>query len=289
MKESKEKAGIQGGRIVETKGEKSTAQIEELLRIMARLRDPDEGCPWDRVQNFHSIAPYTIEEAYEVLDAIERNDLPGLRDELGDLLLQVVFHAQMAEEQGAFDFSEVVASICQKMTRRHPHVFGNEDIADVNAQRESWEALKAQERQERASKEKRSESVLDDISLALPGLTRAVKLQKRAARVGFDWPDLEPVIAKIKEELAEVEEVLAEGRDKDRLEDELGDLFFCLGNLARHLKIDPEAAVRRTNAKFERRFKSIEAALREQGTTPEAAGLELMDELWNRAKAAERG
>ncbi len=267
---------------------KDTACIEELLQIMVRLRDPERGCPWDREQSFHSIAPYTIEEAYEVLDAIERDDLPGLRDELGDLLLQVVFHAQMAQEQGAFDFSAVVASICQKMTRRHPHVFGHEQMPDANAQRESWEAIKQQERQEQAENEKRSESVLDDVSLALPGLTRAVKLQKRAARVGFDWPGLEPVIAKIKEELAEVEEVLAQGRDKDRLEDELGDLFFCLGNLARHLKIDPEAAVRRTNAKFERRFKSIEAALRAQGTTPEAVGLEGMDELWNQAKAAER-
>ncbi len=273
--------------MTETDSGKDTTQMEELLQIMARLRDPQSGCPWDREQNFHSIAPYTIEEAYEVLDAIEREDLPGLRDELGDLLLQVVFHARMAEEQGAFDFSAVVGSICQKMTRRHPHVFGDEEIVDASAQRESWEALKQQERQERAENEKRSESVLDDISLALPGLTRAVKLQKRAARVGFDWPDLEPVIAKIKEELAELEEVLAQGRDKDRLEDELGDLFFCLGNLARHLKIDPEAAVRRTNAKFERRFKTIEAALREQGTTPEAAGLARMDELWDQAKAAE--
>lgn len=266
----------------------SADKIENLLQIMAQLRDPEKGCPWDREQDFHSIAPYTIEEAYEVLDAIERRDLPGLRDELGDLLLQVVFHAQMAKEQGAFEFRDVVASICEKMTRRHPHVFGNEDLPDAEAQRESWEALKQEERKQRATQEGRRESVLDDVSVALPGLTRAVKLQKRAARVGFDWPDLEPVIAKIKEELAEVEEVLSEGRDQDRLEDELGDLFFCLGNLARHLKVDPETAIRRTNAKFERRFRSIELALEAEGSSPAEAGLKRMDELWNQAKQAER-
>jgi MazG family protein len=263
--------------------------IRRLLDIMARLRTPVGGCPWDLEQNFASIAPYTIEEAYEVADAIERNDLPALKDELGDLLFQVVFHAQMGKDAGAFTFADVAAAISDKMIRRHPHVFGDADIASAEAQTKAWEEHKAAERQSRAVAAGRAASVLDGVAVGLPALARAVKLQNRAARVGFDWPDVAPVLDKIGEEIDELRAELADPRrDTDRLEDELGDMLFVLANLGRHLQIDPEAALRRANAKFERRFHRIEALLAERGKRPEESDLAEMDALWDQAKAEER-
>ncbi len=261
-------------------------KIETLLAIMAKLRDPDGGCPWDLEQDFASIAPYTIEEAYEVADAIERGDMEELRDELGDLLLQVVFHAQMASEQGAFDFSAVVRAICEKMIRRHPHVFGSEDERSAGEVKTRWEEIKAAEK---AAKGTVQTSILDDVPLALPALTRAVKLQNRAARVGFDWPDTSQVIDKLNEEMLELSAEVAKGGDADRLEDEMGDLLFVYANLARHMKIDPEAALRRANAKFRRRFGRIEEKLAAEDRKPEGSTLEEMDALWNEAKREERG
>lgn len=228
--------------------ERATNGLRRLVAIMARLRDPERGCPWDREQDFASIAPYTIEEAYEVADAIARGDLADLKDELGDLLLQVVFHARMAEEAGAFDLADVAEAICAKMERRHPHIFGDTTAKTAEAVLANWEAIKAAE--------KPRASVLDDVPLALPALTRAEKLQKRAARTGFDWPDAAGPRAKIAEELAELD---AAG-DDDARADELGDLLFAVVNLARHLRIDPEAALRKANAKFEARFRAIESA-----------------------------
>ena len=259
--------------------------IEALLDIMARLRDPDGGCPWDLEQDFASIAPYTIEEAYEVADAIERGDMDDLKDELGDLLLQVVFHAQMAKEEGRFDFSGVVQAICEKMIRRHPHVFGDEEQRSAGAVKGRWEEIKAEEK---AAKGLAQTSILDDVPLALPALARAIKLQNRAARVGFDWPDTSLVIDKLNEEMLELSTEVAKGGDPDRLEDEMGDLLFVYANLARHMKVDPEAALRRANAKFRRRFGRIEEKLAERGLTPEQSTLEEMDALWNEAKAEER-
>ncbi|MAB15347.1 MAG: nucleoside triphosphate pyrophosphohydrolase [Parvibaculum sp.] len=252
---------------------------------MARLRDPDGGCPWDLEQDFSTIAPYTIEEAYEVADAIEQGDMAELRDELGDLLFQVAFHARMAEEQDAFAFGDVVQAICEKMIRRHPHVFGDEEQREAGAVKGRWEEIKAQEK---AAKPKKTESILDDVPLSLPGLTRAVKLQNRAARVGFDWPDTSLVIDKLNEEMLELSAEVAKGGDADRLEDEMGDLLFVYANLARHLKVDPEKALRRANAKFRRRFGRIEEKLAAQGRTPEDSNLEEMDALWDEAKAEER-
>lgn len=260
-------------------------RIETLLEIMARLRDPDEGCPWDLEQDFASIAPYTIEEAYEVADAIERGDMDELKDELGDLLLQVVFHAQMAKEEGRFDFSDVVRAICEKMTRRHPHVFGDEEQRNAGAVKGRWEEIKAEEK---AAKGATAASILDDVPLALPALARAIKLQNRAARVGFDWPDTSLVIDKLNEEMLELSAEVAKGGDPDRLEDEMGDLLFVYANLARHMKVDPEAALRRANAKFRRRFGRIEEKLAAAGKRPEESSLEEMDALWNEAKAEER-
>lgn len=262
-----------------------SGRIEALLDIMARLRDPDGGCPWDLEQNFASIAPYTIEEAYEVADAIERGDMGDLKDELGDLLLQVVFHAQMAKEEGRFDFPDVVRAICEKMIRRHPHVFGDEDQRSAGAVKGRWEEIKAEEK---AEKGKAPTSILDDVPLALPALARAIKLQNRAARVGFDWPDTSLVIDKLNEEMLELSAEVAKGSDPDRLEDELGDLLFVYANLARHMKVDPEAALRRANAKFRRRFGRIEEKLAAAGKRPEDSSLEEMDALWNEAKAEER-
>lgn len=253
---------------------------------MQRLRDPERGCPWDVKQDFRSIAPYTIEEAYEVAEAIEQNDLAQLKDELGDLLFQVVFHAQMAREQDAFDFDAVAAAVSEKLIRRHPHVFGDADIGDAEAQTRNWEAIKAEERQQKAGG---PVSALDGVALGMPGLLRAVKLQKRAARVGFDWGEIGPVFDKLDEEIAELRHEVATAAAHERLEDELGDLLFVVANLARHLKVDPEAALRRTNAKFERRFRFIERALAEQGRSPDDASLDEMDALWNAAKAEERG
>ena len=264
-----------------------SGDIDRLLGIMARLRDRERGCPWDLEQTFATIAPYTIEEAYEVADAIERNDRPGLQDELGDLLFQVVFHAQMAAEAGDFGFADVVRGISDKMLRRHPHVFGDAEIADADAQTRAWEAHKAAERNARAAALGRAPSVLDGVALGLPALARAIKLQNRAARVGFDWPDIRPVFDKLTEELDELRREI-DGGDAARLEDELGDVLFVVANLARHLKIDPEAALRRTNGKFERRFQRIETLLAERGRQPEEANLAEMDALWDQAKAEER-
>jgi len=256
--------------------------LSPLLAIMARLRDPERGCPWDREQDFASIAPYTIEEAYEVDEAIRAGDLDALRDELGDLLFQTVFHARMAEECGAFDFDDVIASVVDKMVRRHPHVFGGADIQTAEAQTVSWEALKASER-----KHKAKAGVLDDVPAALPALMRAQKLQKRAARVGFDWPSSDEVLAKISEEAHELAEAAKSG-DPEQIADEIGDLIFVAVNLARKLGADAEEALRRTNAKFERRFRFIEQELEKRGKMPAESTLEEMDALWNAAKAAER-
>ena len=263
----------------------SSSPIQRLLEIMAQLRHPTEGCPWDRQQNFATIAPYTIEEAYEVAEAIRENDMPALKDELGDLLFQVVFHAQMAQETGAFSFDDVVEAISSKMERRHPHVFGNVSIDSADAQTAHWEDLKAEERAVSGNDEG---SELDRIPTALPALARAAKLQKRAARVGFDWPEAAQVLDKLEEEIAELRQALETPQDSDHLAKEAGDLLFACVNLARHLELDAETALRDANAKFTRRFRSIEAALAEQGRTPQDASLAEMDELWERAKEAER-
>ena len=256
--------------------------IQRLLDIMARLRDPDGGCPWDTQQDFASIAPYTIEEAYEVAEAIAHGGEEELRDELGDLLFQVVFHARMAEERGWFGFDAVVEAICDKMIRRHPHVFGDAEVADAREQTEAWEAMKARER----ARKREQGGVLDGVSVALPGLTRARKLQSRAARVGFDWPEVSGVLAKIHEELREVEQALAGGTTEE-IEEELGDLLFAVVNLARHREVDPEAAVRAANLKFTRRFQALEQRVRLSGAVLEDLGLEEMDRLWEMIKKEE--
>lgn len=262
--------------------------IARLLWVMARLRDPDGGCPWDLEQDFVTIAPYTIEEAYEVADAIARGDLDHLKDELGDLLLQVAYHAQMAKEAGLFDFDEVAAAIADKMIRRHPHVFGAASVDSAQAQSLAWEATKAAERQDKASEQGERHRLLDDVPLALPALTRAAKLQRRAARVGFDWPETAPVLAKIEEEIAELRAEIDARASSDRLTDEVGDLLFAVVNLARHLRVDGETALRQSNAKFERRFGAIEDSLRARGGRLEDASLDEMEALWQQAKAAER-
>ncbi|MGE4064322.1 MAG: nucleoside triphosphate pyrophosphohydrolase [Rhodospirillaceae bacterium] len=265
--------------------------IQELLAIMARLRDPQGGCPWDVEQTFASIAPYTIEEAYEVADAIARGNMGALKEELGDLLLQVVFHARMAEEAGLFDFADVVGAICDKMVHRHPHVFGSAKVDSAAAQTEAWEKLKAAERAA-ARDPTAPPSVLDGLPAGLPALKQAEKFQKRAARVGFDWTDAKDIVGKIQEELDEVRaEVGTSGapRSSERLTDELGDLLFACVNLARKAEIDPGMALRGTNLKFERRFRRVEALLRAAGKSPEQASLEEMEDLWVRAKQEERG
>jgi nucleoside triphosphate diphosphatase len=316
--------------------------IDDLLAVMAALRTPGSGCPWDLEQDFASIAPYTIEEAYEVADAIERGDLEELKEELGDLLLQVVYHSRMAEEQGAFAFADVAAAITAKMLRRHPHVFGTPEERAAGAAPGFWERIKAEERAAAPSPratptspqaptargEGRGEgqghaptsesgaaphpsplpasgergsapSVLDGVPLALPALTRSVKLQNKAARVGFDWPSLAPVLDKVKEELAELEAEIGDGvrpsgfdtkaspPDRARIEEEFGDLLFVVANVARHLKIDPEAALRSANAKFTRRFHAIERKLAAAGRTPTQSTLAEMDRLWDEAKTEE--
>jgi len=266
--------------------------IASLLSIMATLRDPDGGCPWDLAQDFSTIAPYTIEEAYEVADAIDRGDLGDLKDELGDLLLQVVFHAQMASEQGAFDFGDVVAAICDKMTRRHPHVFGDEERrSNADSQLQHWEALK---RAEREAKGDADASALAGISRGLPEWQRAVKLQHKAAKVGFDWPGPAPVLEKLHEEIEEVRAEFAavaaapdDAEAHDRLEDELGDILFVCANLARHAKVDVGSALRRANLKFERRFRAMEALAAADGGLA-GQSLEAQDRYWDRAKAAEK-
>jgi MazG family protein len=263
-------------------------KIDRLLAIMARLRDPVGGCPWDAKQSFATIAPYTIEEAYEVADAIEQNDMAALKDELGDLLLQVVFHARMAEEAGHFAFADVAATIGDKMVSRHPHVFAGHEAATADDVKLTWEAQKEAERTAKAGSDGRPLSALDGVTAALPALLRAEKLQKRAARVGFDWPEVEQVFDKLDEELAEIRAEIATDGGHDRLEDEVGDLLFVVANLARHLKIDPETALRRANAKFERRFRAMEARLAAAGDKAEAQSLEALEELWQAAKRAER-
>ncbi len=274
-----------------------SSRIDELLRIMARLRDPQGGCPWDVQQDFASIAPYTIEEAYEVADAIDRGDLAELKDELGDLLLQVVFHAQMAKESGHFDFDDVAASICDKMIRRHPHVFPDPitgalaSVEDADAQTAAWEAQKKREREARDD----DRSALAGIARGLPEWQRATKLQKRAAMLGFDWPGPDPVIAKLHEEIEEVRVEFAalaaegdSGAVRDRLEDEIGDVLFVCVNLARHAKVDFGAALRRANHKFERRFRRMEQLAAGEGVDLATQPLQAQDAYWDRAKAEEK-
>jgi MazG family protein len=261
-------------------------ELERLLDIMARLRDPERGCPWDREQRFATIAPYTIEEAYEVAEACEKGDAVALKDELGDLLFQVVFHARMAEEAGLFAFNDVARGIAEKMLRRHPHVFGDAVIGDAAAQTVAWEEHKARERRAKAAGAS-PESALDGVGTTLPALTRAEKLQRRAARVGFDWPDLPPILDKIAEELLELRQALAAGGERRRLEDELGDLLFAAVNFARRAAVDPEQALRRANRKFERRFRRVEALLAAAGKSPGTASPEEMEAQWQRAKAEE--
>jgi len=289
--------------------------IDDLLAVMAALRTPGTGCPWDLEQTFRSIAPYTIEEAYEVADAIDKGDMAALKDELGDLLLQVVYHARMAEEQGAFAFADVAGAITAKMLRRHPHVFGTPEQRAAGAAPGFWERIKAEERAEKAAPPELGAaphpnplpasgerghvasgergSVLDGVPVGLPALTRAVKLQNKAAKVGFDWPSLRPVLYKLKEELGELEHAIAAGSlgqgKPEQVEEEFGDLLFVIANVARHLKLDPEGALRAANHKFTRRFHAIERKLAEQGKTPEQSTLAEMDALWDEAKADERG
>ncbi|MEM9494410.1 MAG: nucleoside triphosphate pyrophosphohydrolase [Pseudomonadota bacterium] len=263
--------------------------IARLLAIMEKLRDPESGCPWDVEQTFRTIAPYTVEEAYEVADAIERDDLPALKDELGDLLFQAVFHAQMAREENAFTFADVVDAISDKMIRRHPHVFGAAGVRDAEEQTNAWEEQKARERAEKGAV-----GLLDDVPFGLPALSRAVKLQKRAARVGFDWTDPKDVLTKVAEEAEELADAVesrdpdaVESRDPDAVEDEFGDLLFVIANLARHLKVDPEAAGRRANEKFSRRFRYIESAAASSGRDLAAMSLDEMEALWREAKERE--
>jgi ATP diphosphatase len=261
--------------------------MTRLLDIMARLRDPQTGCPWDREQSFASIAPYAIEEAYEVAEAAERGDAPALRDELGDLLLQVVFHARIAEEAGLFAFADVVGAVSDKMVKRHPHVFGGAVIAGAAAQSLAWEEQKAQERRAKAAASGRKPGVLDGVGVSLPALCRAEKLQKRAARVGFDWPETAPVFDKIAEEIMELKAEIAQNAPPERIEDELGDLLFAVVNLARRLKADPEQALRGACRKFERRFGAIESALAARGRDIADCSLAEMESEWQKVKALE--
>ena len=264
---------------------KPSRDIAGLIEIMAALRDKETGCPWDLEQDFATIAPYTIEEAYEVADAIARNDMGDLRDELGDLLLQSVYHARLAEEAGAFAFPDIVEAVTTKMIRRHPHVFGDADARAAGAAKGFWEKAKAEEKQARGTA---PAGVLDGITAGLPALMQALKLQEKASTVGFDWNDPKAVLAKLREELGEIEAELAEApASAERVAEEVGDLLFAVVNLARHLKVDPDQALRRTNVKFTRRFGAIEDALAAQGRSPKDASLDEMEELWQRAKATD--
>ena len=272
----------------------SSREIQRLLDIMAALRTPGSGCPWDLEQSFATIVPYTIEEAYEVADAVERGDFADLRDELGDLLLQVVFHARMAEEDGRFDFGGVVEAITAKMIRRHPHVFGDANNLSPNEVKALWGEIKAEEKRLRAKERAALAADVDEptgalsgVPTTLPALTRAVKLQQKASKVGFDWNDPRAVLAKLREEIDEIEAEL-DANDRDKAGGEVGDLLFAVANLARHLDIDPESTLRGANAKFERRFGHIERRLAEQGRSPESASLDDMEALWNEAKRLER-
>lgn len=258
--------------------------IKELLKIMETLRDPKDGCAWDVEQTFKTIAPYTIEEAYEVAEAVEQDDMNGLKDELGDLLFQVVFHAHMAEEAGHFDFSDVVDAIAEKMIRRHPHVFADDNFRTAEEQTVAWEEQKAEERAA-----KKQKSILDGVTVGLPALTRAVKLQKRAARVGFDWPETSQVIDKLQEEMLELsEELVADQQDQAKIEEEFGDMMFVYANLARHLKIDPEEALRAANTKFTRRFNKIEQHIENEQNSFDKYSLDELEEFWVKAKTEER-
>lgn len=260
------------------------SDIDRLLAVMARLRDPERGCPWDLEQTFETIAPHTVEEAYEVLDAVRRGDMAALVDELGDLLFQIVFYARLGREAGIFDFADVARTVSDKMVRRHPHVFGDEPTPDAAARTRRWEAIKAAERAAR-----NDGGALDGVVRALPALSRALKLQRRAARVGFDWRSVEPVLGKLREEIAELEaELDRPDAPPARVADEIGDLLFSCVNLARHVGADPEAALREANDKFERRFRCVEALLAAAGRTPEQASPDEMDRLWERAKSGER-
>ena len=260
------------------------SDIDRLLAVMARLRDPERGCPWDLEQTFETIAPHTVEEAYEVLDAVRRGDMAALVDELGDLLFQIVFYARLGREAGIFDFADVARTVSDKMVRHHPHVFGDEPTPDAAARTRRWEAIKAAERAAR-----NDGGALDGVVRALPALLRALKLQRRAARVGFDWRAVEPVLGKLREEIAELEaELDRPDAPPARVADEIGDLLFSCVNLARHVGADPEAALREANDKFERRFRRVEALLAAAGRTPEQASPDEMDRLWERAKSEER-
>ena len=265
--------------------ERAAREFVRLLDIMARLRNPDGGCPWDLEQDFHTIAPYTIEEAYEVADAIERGDMGDLREELGDLLFQVAFHSQMASEEGTFDAADVATAINEKMIRRHPHVFDTADNRTSDDQVVAWEVVKAQERASKAKAEK-SHSALDGVALSLPALLRAEKLQKRAARTGFDWTEPEHIFDKLEEETEEVKEAIASG-DSAAIMDEIGDLLFVAANLARRLNVDPEVALRQANAKFERRFRAMEAMATDNGENFSELDLEAQENLWQAVKKTE--
>ncbi|MFK3692668.1 nucleoside triphosphate pyrophosphohydrolase [Agrobacterium tumefaciens] len=272
----------------------ASKDISRLIEIMEALRQPETGCPWDIVQTFETIKPYTIEEAYEVADAIERNDMDDLCEELGDLLLQVVFHARIAEERGEFAFGDVVMAVTSKMIRRHPHVFAVSDADTADRVKLQWDVIKAEEKRERAERRARrgitedfKAGFLGGVQRSQPALTEALKLQEQAARVGFDWSDPAPILDKIEEEIAELREALAQGRP-EQVSDELGDLIFALVNIGRHVKADPEDALRGTNTKFRRRFNHIETSLGDNGETLQGASLERMEELWQAAKRIER-
>lgn len=258
------------------------AGMDGLLEIMTRLRDPETGCPWDLEQDFHSIAPYTLEESYEVVDAIEREHAADLRDELGDLLFQVVFHAQMAKEAGWFEFSDVANTICDKLLRRHPHVFGDEQVADARAQTEAWEQHKEREREPHGS-------AIDGVPLALPALTRAWKIQKKAARAGFDWPDIQGVFDKVQEELQELRQETDRESGHAAILDECGDLLFAAVNLVRYAGVDPERALRSANGKFTRRFHQVEEQCRLSGKDIKATGIDKLEAYWEYAKQREPG
>jgi MazG family protein len=260
------------------------SDIAELLTIMRQLRNPQTGCPWDITQTFHSIAPYTVEEAYEVADAIERNDMAELAEELGDLLFQVVFHSQMAEEQGLFRFDDIVRAISEKLIRRHPHVFGDVSITSAEEQSAAWEEHKARERQQKDN----HQSALDGVAKTLPGLTRAAKLQKRAAKLGFDWDTIEPIFDKLEEEAGELKTELAAKASWERVEDEIGDMLFTVVNIARHTQIDPELAIRRANAKFEARFKNMESAIEQAGENFSELSIGRLEAYWIQAKRDEK-
>lgn len=281
--------------VVDDPSKGAEMSLTALLDVMAALRTPGSGCPWDLEQTFETIAPYTIEEAYEVSDAIHRGDLGDLKEELGDLLLQVVYHARMAEEQGAFDFADVAQAITEKMIRRHPHVFGSEEERAAGAAPGFWDRIKAEEQRQKISGEggQAAPRTLDGVPVALPALKRAVKLQSKAAKVGFDWPSLAPVFAKLREELDELEQTLSAEKllqpdQAAAAEEELGDFLFVVANIARHLKIDPEAALTGANQKFLRRFAFIEDKLATTGRRPAQSNLEEMDALWDEAKSQEK-